>query len=304
MTQVFILIPTHNRKQILCNTLSQVLSQVDSGCAQVIVVDAGSTDNTKMKIQRLFPEVRVVEGHENMWWTESINLGIVHIGKYANPGDHVIIMNDDVDLDPEALYRLIEASKLQPDSIIGALQLLSDSGGGNESRVYFSGARYDFLLGCARPNLKQGTVWSQSDSRFIDTQYLFGRLLIIPWRAFMMGCRFDASSFPQYLADEDFSLDAGLKGFKSLIDCKSIVYVNMTTTGRFSLSIFSGGLKGIKNSLTAFNSYYNFKQNWNFSKRYAQIPLIFILCKYGRIFLSENYRGLIEKHRQQLTAKD
>jgi GT2 family glycosyltransferase len=303
MSQVFVLIPTHNRKNILSNTLSQVLSQLDSHSVQVIVVDAGSTDNTKIDIQRLFPEVRIVDGDQNMWWTESINLGIVHIEKYANPGDRVIVMNDDVDLDPNALDSLIEASELQPNSIIGALQLLCDSEIEGESRVYFCGARYDFLLGCARPNRKQGTVWNRPESRFLETQYLFGRLLIIPWKAFMRGCRFDAGSFPQYLADEDFSLDAGFRGFKSIIDCKSIVYVNMITTARFSLSFFNNGLKGIKNSLTAFNSYYNFKQNWIFSKRYAQIPSIFMLFKYSRIFLSENLSGLIDKYRQQFLPK-
>ncbi|MBV8115519.1 MAG: hypothetical protein JO300_12315, partial [Silvibacterium sp.] len=96
---------------------------------------------------------------------------------------------------------------------------------------------------------------------------------------------------PQYCADEDFAYDAKQRGFKILVDGRSIVYVNEETTARFSLSLHKVGLSGVHKSLTAFNSCYNLKQGWAFARRYAGWPLLFVLSRYAIMFLNENIRS-------------
>jgi len=291
--QVFVLIPSHNRRDILCATLASVRAQLPADAARLVVVDAGSSDGTRAAVQAQCPSAEIVEGRADMWWTATVNRGLEHIAQTARAGDVVILMNDDIDLDPQALTNLLEASRLEPRSLIGAVNVVHRPGEG--PRVYFCGGRYDLRFARHKANIPEGTPWQEPASRFFETDFLYGRLLAIPWEAFENGRRLDESAFPQYCADEDFTFGAKQRGFKVLLDSKSVVYVNEATTARFSLSFGKGGLRGVRKALTAFNSCYNWRQSWAFGRRYAQWPWLFVLCRYGIIFVNENLRAPRQK---------
>ncbi|MGY8626005.1 hypothetical protein B0T37_19450 [Chromobacterium violaceum] len=286
--QVYVLIPSHNRRDILCETLAKVRAQLPPEAARLIVVDAGSTDGTRDAAQAQCSSVEIVDGHADMWWTATVNHGLRHIAKTARAGDRVLLMNDDIDLAPEALIHLLEASEQQPDAVIGAVNIVHRSG--EEARVYFCGGHYDLRFARHKANIPEGMLWQAPALRFLETDYLYGRLLVIPWRVFEAGCGFDEEVFPQYCADEDFAYGAKRRGFKVLVDSRSVVYVNEATTARFSLSFGKGGWRGVRKALTAFNSCYNWRQSWAFSRRYAQWPVVYMLCRYGIIFINENIR--------------
>jgi GT2 family glycosyltransferase len=294
--QVFVLVPTHNRRDILCATLAKVRAQLPPQAARLVVVDAGSSDGTRAAVEAQCPSAEVVQGHADMWWTATVNHGLKYIAQTARPGDRVILMNDDVDLESQALTRLLEAARLEPRALIGAVNIVHRPG--DTPRVYFCGGRYDLRFARHKANIPQGTPWRQPAVRFVATDFLYGRLLVIPWEAFDGGHRFDEEAFPQYCADEDFAFGAKQRGFKVLIDCSSVVYVNEETTARFSLSLAKGGVRGVRKALTAFNSCYNWTQGWAFARRYAQWPRLYMLCRYAIIFLNENLRA----RRQQSDA--
>jgi GT2 family glycosyltransferase len=286
--QILVLVPSHNRRDILCNTLVKVRAQLPVEAARVIVVDAGSTDGTAEAVRNLRAGIEVVEGRADMWWTATVNHGLEYIAQTARTGDRVILMNDDVDLEPSALQHLLEASRIEPRAVIGAVNVVHRPG--DEPRVYFCGGHYDLVFARHKANIPAGTPWREPAARFLDTDFLYGRLLVVPWEAFDNGCHFDGATFPQYGADEDFVFSAKKRGFKALVDSRSVVHVNEETTARFSLSFGKGGLRGIRKALTAFNSCYNLKQGWAFGRRHASWPLLFVLCRYSIIFLNENGR--------------
>ena len=286
--RIFVLIPTYNRRNILSATLTKVREQLPPEIAQIFVVDAGSTDGTCAEVLQQCPSAEIIKGHSDMWWTATVNHGQKHLAKTARTGDRVLLMNDDIDLEKQALIRLLEASSLEPGAIIGAVNIVRRLD--EPSRVYFCGGRYDLYFARHKANVMAGKLWHESISRFLQTDFLYGRLLVIPWNAFELGCRFDEDTFPQYSADEDFSYDAKHRGVQVLVDTKSIVYVNEATTAHFSLSFSKGGWHGIWKALNAFNSCYNIKQGWAFSKRYAKWPIVFMLCRYAIIFFNENFR--------------
>jgi GT2 family glycosyltransferase len=286
--QVFVLIPSHNRRDVLCATLKKVRAQLPPEAARLVVVDAGSCDGTHEAVQTQCPSAEIVEGSADMWWTATVNHGLNYIGATARAGDRIILMNDDIDLDPQALPHLLEASRLQPHSLIGAVNLVQYPG--EELRVYFCGGHYDLRFARHKANIRQGTLWQTPKTRFLETDFLYGRLLIIPWEAIESGCRLDANTFPQYCADEDLVFDAKQRGFRGLVDCKSVVYVNMETTARFSLNVFKNGFRGIRTALTSPYSCYNWKQGWAFACRYARWPIVFVFCRYIIIFIAENVR--------------
>ena len=286
--QVLVLIPSHNRRDILCSTLAKVRAQLPPEAARVVVVDAGSSDGTADAVRALQADIEIVEGRSDMWWTATVNHGLEAIARTARAGDRVILMNDDVDLEASALRNLLEASRLEPHAVIGAVNIVHRPG--DVPRMYFGGGHYDLRFARHKANIAEGTPWREPAERFLDTDFLYGRLLVIPWEAFDSGCRFDDVEFPQYCADEDFAFGAKKRGFKVLVDTKSVVYVNEETTARFSLSFGKGGMGGVRKALTAFNSCYNWQQGWAFSRRHARWPLLFQLCRYGIIFLNENVR--------------
>jgi GT2 family glycosyltransferase len=284
--QTYILIPTHNRCEILCATIRNIYSQLNCNDVKLIIVDAGSKDGTSDIVSDEFEHVEIIKGHSDMWWTATVNHGINHIALTAKPGDKILLMNDDIELAPKSLSKLLEASDLNSKSVIGAANIINRPN--NPQQVYFCGGHYDLLFARHKYNISEGTLWEIQPTRFLKSDFLYGRLLIIPWEVFHSGIRFDEFNFPQYSADEDFSYSAKLKGYQVLVDTQSVVYVNETTTSRFSLSFRKSGLSGLRNALFSFNSCYNFKQNWKFASRYAKYPILFTFCRYAILFLNEN----------------
>lgn len=288
----FIIIPTHNRKEILCNTLETVCEQLHGCNAQVIVVDAGSSDGTRECVKQSFPSVDVVRGKAEMWWAATVNHGLDALTDIARTGDKVILMNDDVFFKSNTFSCLMEASKLRPAAVIGALNLTDCRKDSN--RVYFAGGHYDFLIARHKANIPAGNNWIRGDKRFLDTDFLYGRLLVIPWDIFGQGYRFDHVSFPQYCADEDFTYAAKLNGVEVVVDTHSIVFVNEETTAHFSMNFANSGLRGIVCALISFNSPYNFRQAWIFSRKYAKFPVVYIFMRYFIMFVNENFRKRIK----------
>ena len=280
--RVFILIPTHNRSNMLCETVLKVRKQLPPRLGQIIVIDAGSTDGTEALVKECCPSAKILKGHADMWWTATVNHGLAYLNSKARPGDRVLLMNDDIDLAPEALVRLLESSNAEPQAVIGAVNLVQRND--QELQVYSCGGQYDLCYARHKANIPMGTLWNPPAKRLVESDFLYGRLLVIPWDAFVAGCTFDEEVFPQYCADEDFTFGAKLRGFNVLIDTQSIVYVNEATTANFSLSFYKKGFQGVCNALTAFNSAYNLRQGWEFSKRYAKWPIIYILFRYLILF--------------------
>jgi GT2 family glycosyltransferase len=80
----------------------------------VIVVDNGSTDETRTALRRAWPDVTVVELDHNNPFTQAVNLGVG-----AGQGEHVVLLNNDVDLRPDCLEHLL--APLQRDPHVGSV---------------------------------------------------------------------------------------------------------------------------------------------------------------------------------------
>ncbi|MDQ7028787.1 MAG: glycosyltransferase family 2 protein [Ardenticatenia bacterium] len=72
---ISVVVPTHNRKDLLRRCLEAVVSQ-DYPNYDVIVVDDGSTDGTGEMVQREFPQVRYIRQEPNRGPAAARNRGI------------------------------------------------------------------------------------------------------------------------------------------------------------------------------------------------------------------------------------
>lgn len=75
--RVEIVTPVHNRKNITLLCLKSLSRLSTEKCEiHTIVVDDGSTDGTTDAIREQFPEVEVIAGNGDLWFTEGTNVAI------------------------------------------------------------------------------------------------------------------------------------------------------------------------------------------------------------------------------------
>ena len=118
-----VVIPAYNRFELTASCLTHLRAQTVPH--RVIVVDDGSTDDTRARLREEWPEVTIVELDENRPFTVAVNLGV-----RAGEGDYVVLLNNDVDLLPACLERLVEP--LDADPSVGSVASVMLRPGGEQ----------------------------------------------------------------------------------------------------------------------------------------------------------------------------
>lgn len=111
-TQVSIIVPTHDGREVLAHALTALRSEAAAG-HEVVVVDSASTDGTALMVRTQFPWVRIERLEENAGFARAVNVGI-----RVSRGDIIVLLNDDTEVAPGWLSALI--APLQRDPTIGS----------------------------------------------------------------------------------------------------------------------------------------------------------------------------------------
>jgi len=101
---VSIIIPSHNNKNELLNTLSSMFKNT-SGFFEVIVVAAACSDGTEEEVTRLFPNVNLILSGDT-GYGESSNIG----ASYAK-GEYLVFLEDDMEVKAGWLNELLSSGK-------------------------------------------------------------------------------------------------------------------------------------------------------------------------------------------------
>ena len=121
---VFIIIPVHNRKATTLTCLERLQQNGELARYSVVVVDDGSEDGTADAIATDYPEVTVLQGDGNLWWTGAITKGMEYA--YEQGANFFIWLNDDTLPEPATIATLVEACQQQPQTLVAA-QCLSNT---------------------------------------------------------------------------------------------------------------------------------------------------------------------------------
>lgn len=190
-----IIIPVHNRRATSLACLRRLRECGDLERCGVIVVNDGSTDGTGEAIRAEFPEVEILHGDGNLWWTGAIALGSAHA--FAQGGEIVFWLNDDCLPCAGALDCLTNFLQANPRSV--AAPVCVDPPTGARIANAFIGRR-------ALPAPGRGEI--------AGAEGLSGYCLAVPRAVWEKLDAPDAQRFPHYYGDTAFTLLAHAAGFQ------------------------------------------------------------------------------------------
>lgn len=122
MTELSIIIPSFNTKELLYNCLKSIFNQTKEINFEVIVVDNASTDGSTDMVKKQFSQVKVIINNKNEGYAKANNIGIK-----AARGDNILFLNSDTVILDKAIEKslcyLINNPKID---ILGCKLLNSD----------------------------------------------------------------------------------------------------------------------------------------------------------------------------------
>ena len=212
---VAILLAIHNNKEDTREFLEN-LKSITYPDYVVIVTDDGSTDGTEEMIKREYPEVLVLKGDGNFWWTRSTNIGIekaIEIG-----AKYVLLGENDHRVSVDFLSALVDTAENNARSITFS-KVLDYS---RQERIYCAGWKINWLKGglcrIGAGEVDKGQYDVRYDSKAANVNMLINT-------AFFKDLgMFDQKSFPQYWADTDFTYRAYKKGYRIIYEPSSIIW--------------------------------------------------------------------------------
>ncbi len=110
MNQLYVLTAVHNDLTNLKQLLTCLAKQKYQNF-QIVVVDDGSTDGTGNYLKQHYPQVKVITGSGNLWWTGSLNIGIQYILQHASGNDYILTINNDCQIDESYLAQISKYAK-------------------------------------------------------------------------------------------------------------------------------------------------------------------------------------------------
>lgn len=232
-------ITTFNRIGLLENLLSD-LREADktiNGKIKTIVVNDGSTDNTNNLIRSNFPEVTVINGTGDWWFTKSINEGIQKALE-INP-DYILTLNDDVRLPTEFTQRMDQILPLPKKTMLKCAEKNI-----NNNEFTFLGGYIDlkfeknYWLHTNKPAKENPNI------DLLESNYAHTRGLLFPTSLINEVGLLDGR-FLQYLGDIDFTLQAVKKGYRIQIYKSLYIYNNIELTGSTKFETKRSFRKGI-----------------------------------------------------------
>ena len=200
---LYIVIPVFNRRDYTRDCLLSLREQTRTDF-RVVVVDDGSTDGTDLMLAEEFPEVAMVTGDGNLFWTAGVNAGIRRA--LALGATRVMTMNNDVLVLPDFIDQMLTWADRHPTAVLGALELDVATG-----EPIYGGERLDWCTNKRHALLAELPADERHGLHAVT--YLPGRGLLIPLAVIEAIGLFDEKRLPHYLADFDYTSVARRHGF-------------------------------------------------------------------------------------------
>jgi len=279
---IYIIIPVFNRIEHTIKCIHS-LSKQSYTDYKIVLVDDGSTDKTADVISHKYPDVFIIKGKGDWWWSESMNQGLNYVLDVGNDDDLVLSLNNDLVVGHDYLESLLLTYQNHPKSLIGSVSIKDQA----TMEMDFAGIVWNCRTAKYKPVKNVNADYSDlvGEVSVLESDLLPGRGTLYPLMLISEIGLYDAMSFPQYVADEDFSLRACKKGYSLLVSTKSVVFSDVSQTG-INFKYERPTMRKFILSLFSIRSSTNLKVRFLFSKKHADNHPIYFIFDFGRIFLS------------------
>lgn len=231
-----IVMPVFNRVGLTLGCLSGLSAQTDKGF-RTILVDDGSTDGTSSAVKEQFPDVKILSGNGQLFWSGSVNLGIRHVLQDAHADDRVLLLNNDTYHETDFISCCRAQTEKYPDALLGSVIVESPENGAIRS----GGVRINWYTAKHR-GVNQGKNISEIPPGHIEpVSTLTGRGVVIPVKVFHAIGLYDERHFPQ-CGDTELPRRAEMSGFPLYVGYDMRTYdagddgVSVNFRKRYSLS--------------------------------------------------------------------
>ena len=300
--RITVVTPVHNRRADTLRCLRS-LRRIDRTGFEldVIIVDDGSTDGTAEAISAEFPEVKIVCGNGNLFYTAGTNLGLKEALK--NDPDYILAINDDSIFDEKCVRRLVECAEKHPRSVVGAILLLWNQ----PHKLFQTAPVWETWLGGWR-HWHHQTVWTIPQKPF-SVDLIVGNCVLYPVEA-IREVGLMNEKFIQY-GDVEYTPRLRRRGWRLLIEPQARVFckpndqrthLREMSFGKLLKTLFTNNasgynifhrffsrMEGAPNRLAGLSAFFTFHLRWLFKRNYeANFAL-----RQKEIPLKETYRNRI-----------
>ena len=222
LIRVEIVAPVHNRKALTLLCLQSLLRINSNGLdVGIVIVDDGSTDGTSDAIREQFPDVDIVNGDGELWFTEGTNVGVRRA--LERDPKYILLMNDDQVFDEDFLVTLVETAERNPRAVVGSLLLLWDM----PHKVFQIAPVWSTRHGGWR-HWQSQTVWTVPEKPW-KVDLIVGNCLLVPAEAMRECGLMNSKRYPNF-GDAEYTPRLRKAGWKLVIDPRSRVFCQPNTS--------------------------------------------------------------------------
>jgi GT2 family glycosyltransferase len=299
MIRVAIVFPIFNGLQYTKSCLTSLFIEhnieiIKNVVFVVVIVDDGSTDESSEWIRVNFPQVKLLTGNGNLWWSGGINLAV----KYAISdlhADYILWWNNDIFGGANYfnnLSELLDPSEIK--TIIGSKIYHAH----DKNIIWSMGGTFDVKTG-----FKSLIATAEADQikyeSIIDCDWLPGMGTITHKSVYEKIGWLDEKNFPQYHGDSDFTLRAKQNGFKIIVNPLLKIYNDTLHSGLRH----NNSAHGLIQSLFSIKSNYNIQKDFIFYRKHCTTVRAykFLILKYYKYiggFIKWKILGIIGKDRR------
>ena len=237
--KIYILLPIHNRREITRRFI-ECLKEQTYRQYQLVLIDDGSTDGTAEMVREQVRSLTVITGNGHWWWAGSLQQGYQWL-RAQNPPltDVVLIINDDIEFDPDFLQKAVIALHDNPRTFLLSQCYSRTTGQWIEAGIHVDWRRFSFEHAS-----------KEKPVNCMSTRGLFFRV-----EDFYTVGGFHPRLLPHYLSDYEFTIRADRKGMKLVTDPSVKIRLDESTTGynRVETGSFLRSVKTIFSRKSAIN---------------------------------------------------
>lgn len=241
----------------------------------VVIIDDNSSDGSYEWIKNNYPQVFLVKGDGNLWWSGGINAGL----KYAQTNlkaDYLVWWNNDIVPDEHYFDNLIQILQKSDVNTIMGSKIYLDA---DKSIVWSMGGIFNPKTG-SRYMEGMGMPDSEDFNKIKEVDWLPGMGTITHRSIYEKIGFVDDRRFPQYHGDSDFTFRAKKSGCKIEVYPELTIFNDTTNSGIKHNDSF----KKLMESLISLKSNNNIKKDLMFYNLHAESILAYshLVDKYFR----------------------